>query len=114
RSLASYLKTKFIQLRNTRFKVTGIYIFTFMLLLTGSIKAQNAPIRYAHAEEPPTMQELMKWKEVVTYKVTYSFFTLWKVYTTVVRDTTYQGNKLWCFRTKIISNPYILFMVKYK
>lgn len=99
-------------MRNTRFKVTGIYIFTFMLLLTGSIKAQNSPISYAHPEEPPTMQELMKWKEVFTYKVTYSFFTLGKVYTTVVRDTTYQGNKLWWLRTKIISNSSIPFMGK--
>src|SRR5699024_11081943 len=85
-----------------------------MLLLTGSIKAQNSPIGYAHPEEPPTMQELMKWKEVFTYKVTYSFFTLGKVYTTVVRDTTYQGNKLWWLRTKIISNSSIPFMGKYK
>jgi len=58
------------------------------------------------------MQELLEWREVFTYNVRYSFFTLGKVQTTIVQDTTYDGERLWWMRTKIISDPSIPFMGK--
>src|SRR5699024_9473321 len=74
--------------------------------------AQVAPISYVHPEKTPELQELLKWKEEFTYKVKYSFFTLGEVQTTIVRDTTYEGERLWWLRTKIISDPSIPFMGK--
>lgn len=58
------------------------------------------------------MQELLNWKEVFTYEVRYSFFKLGEVETTIVRDTTYDGQKMWWLRTIITSNPGIPFVGK--
>lgn len=72
--------------------------------------AQNASPTYDHPNHPPDMEELLKWKEVFTYEVKFGFFKLGKVQTQIIQDTTYQGQKVWWLRTKIISNPSIPFV----
>jgi hypothetical protein len=84
-----------------------------ILLMAFSVPAQaQQPVTYEHPARPPTMQELLEWKEQLTYEVKYSFFKLGEVQTEVVRDTTYQGEKLWWLRSKIISNPGVPFVGK--
>ena len=72
--------------------------------------AQDTQITYEHPDHPPTMNELLKWKEVFTYEVKFGFFKLGKVQTQILRDTTYRGQKVWWLRTKITSNPSIPFV----
>ncbi|NGP88568.1 DUF3108 domain-containing protein [Aliifodinibius halophilus] len=74
--------------------------------------AQDSLINFEQAEQPPTMDELLKWKEVFTYEVRYSFFKLGEVQTTIVTDTTYNGKKVWWLRTIITSSPGIPFVGK--
>ena len=75
-------------------------------------QAQDSLLTFEHPERPPTMNELLQWKEEFTYEVKFSFFKLGKVKTQIVRDSTYQGQKTWWLRTKIISNPGIPFVGK--
>lgn len=82
----------------------------FCLAVFNKVEAQQSTPTYQHPERPPTMSELLEWKEVFTYNVKYSFFNLGEVQTTILRDTTYEGERLWWLRTKIISNPSIPFM----
>jgi hypothetical protein len=56
------------------------------------------------------MEELLEWKEVFTYKVKFGFFKLGEVKTIIIRDTTYQGQKIWWLRTVITSNSGIPFV----
>lgn len=90
------------------------YIFSSLFVLSLAIfnraEAQQSSATYQHPERPPTMQELLEWKEVFTYNVKYSFFNLGEIQTTIVQDTTYEGEHLWWLRTKIISNSSIPFM----
>ncbi len=85
-------------------------LFALSLLVVSRTQAQESAPTYQHPERPPTLQELLEWKETFTYNVKYSFFNLGKVQTTIVRDTTYEGEHLWWLRTKIISNSSIPFM----
>lgn len=95
------------------FKKINIIIL-FIGLLWGGItvrgQAQRAPITYNNPERPPTLKELLKWKEVFTYEVTFGFFKLGKVQTQILQDTTYQGKKVWWLHTSITSNPSIPFV----
>jgi hypothetical protein len=84
-----------------------------IFLLSGfqtTIYAQNPPLTFEHPERPPTMDEMLKWKETFTYEVRFSFFKLGKVQTTVIRDTTYNGQKVWWLQTVITSNSGIPFV----
>lgn len=62
-------------------------------------------------EGSPTAQELLQWREVLTYKVTYSFFTIGQV-KMVMEDTLYQGEPAWKLSGIITSNPGIPFVGK--
>ena len=96
----------------TKRNVLGLIILAAVFLCSRPATAQQPVISYQHPDRAPTMQELLKWKEVFTYEVKYSFFKLGEVQTEIVRDTTYKGQKLWWLRTKIISDPSVPFMGK--
>ncbi|MCW9705826.1 DUF3108 domain-containing protein [Fodinibius salsisoli] len=87
-----------------------LLILVFTVGVWRSAHAQRGPVTYEHPESPPTMQELLKWKELLTYEVKYSLFKLGEVQTEVIRDTTYQGEHLWWLRSKIISDPSVPFV----
>lgn len=92
----------------------GFFVLSILLLMGVHIKAsaQDSLLTFEHPDRPPTMDELLQWKEVFTYEVRFSFFKLGKVQTTIVTDTTYQGNKMWWLRTIITSNSSIPFVGK--
>jgi len=74
------------------------------------IKAQDSLLTFSHTDRPPTMNELLQWKEEFTYEVKFGFFKLGKVKTKIIQDTTYNGKKMWWLQTQIISNPGIPFV----
>lgn len=96
-------------LRSIAFLFLGIWL-SASLPIHG--QAQDSPLTFEHPDRPPTMDELLQWKEVFTYEVRYSFFKLGEVQTTILRDTTYNGQKVWWLRTIITSNPGIPFVGK--
>ena len=55
----------------------------------------------------PTMGKLLSVKEEFVYNVTYSFFTLGKIYVETVYDTTFQGKNCFYLKTEIRSNHHI-------
>lgn len=73
-------------------------------------EAQDSLLSYENADRPPTMEELVKWKEVFTYKVKFGFFKLGEVKTTIIQDTTYKGERIWWLRTVITSNSGLPFV----
>ncbi|HLR25849.1 MAG TPA: hypothetical protein VK112_08255 [Fodinibius sp.] len=89
-----------------------LLVFIFIGYCSVPAGAQQTLLSYQQSYDPPAMQDLLKWKETFTYEVNYSFFTLGTVQTTIVRDTTYEGEQLWWLQTKIISDPSIPFMDK--
>ncbi len=96
-------------------KQLGIIVFIVISILGGlafssAVHAQDSLLTYEHPDRPPTMEELLEWKEVFTYKVKFGFFKLGEVKTTIIRDTTYQGQKIWWLRTVITSNSGIPFV----
>jgi len=97
----------------TRLKKIGLLLGIVLLVIpSNEIMAQDSLLTFEHPDRPPTMDELLQWKEVFTYEVRFSFFKLGEVQTTIVRDTTYQGEKMWWLRTIITSNPGIPFVGK--
>ncbi len=87
----------------------------FLLPLAGlqpEVNAQDSRLTYEHPDRPPSMDELLKWKEVFTYEVRFSFFKLGEVQTEIVRDTTHLGQKVWWLRTIITSNSSVPFVGK--
>lgn len=93
-------------------KVTSAFWIGLFLILAMSSQsqAQDSLLTYDHPNEPPEMEELLKWKEVFTYEVKFGFFRLGEVKTEIVSDTTLQGQKLWWLRTIITSNSRIPFV----
>lgn len=79
---------------------------------TQQVQAQDSLLTFHHPERPPTMQELLEWKEVFTYKVKFGFFKLGEIKTEVICDTTFHGEKVWWLRTIITSNSGIPFVGK--
>jgi hypothetical protein len=69
-------------------------------------------LTYDHADRPPTLDEILEWKEYFIYEVRFGFVKLGEVRTEVVQDTTHAGDKLWWLRSKIISNPSVPFVGK--
>jgi hypothetical protein len=113
--LDAYIKlisnTRLVSLH--QFKKIGLFVFGILLLLAKTeVHAQDSLLTFKHPDRPPTMSELLKWKEVFTYEVRFSFFKLGEVQTQIVRDTTYKGNKVWWLRTIIKSNSGIPFVGK--
>lgn len=53
---------------------------------------------------PPTTRDLLKWHEVFTYEVRYSFFKLGEVKVEIVSDTVYNGDKGYYLKTVITSS----------
>lgn len=98
-----------LQLRTVKLFIFGMFLFAGMV---AEVRGQDSLLTFDHPDRPPTMDELLKWKEVFTYEVRFSFFKLGEVQTTIVTDTTYQGQKVWWLRTIITSNPGIPFVGK--
>lgn len=96
------------------FKKIGLFLFglCFIAALSSESYAQDSLLTFEHPEQPPTMEELLRWKEVFTYEVKFSFFTLGEVQTEIVRDTTFNGQKVWWLRTVITSNSGVPFVGK--
>ena len=92
--------------------ITGFMVISILggLTFPSAVYAQDSLLTYEHPDRPPTMEELLEWKEVFTYKVKFGFFKLGEVKTTIIRDTTYQGQKIWWLRTVITSNSGIPFV----
>jgi len=92
--------------------ITGFMVISILggLAFPSAVYAQDSLLTYEHPDRPPTMEELLEWKEVFTYKVKFGFFKLGEVKTTIIRDTTYQGQKIWWLRTVITSNSGIPFV----
>jgi len=92
--------------------ITGFIVISILggLAFPSAVHAQDSLLTYEHPDRPPTMEELLEWKEVFTYKVKFGFFKLGEVKTTIIRDTTYQGQKIWWLRTVITSNSGIPFV----
>lgn len=53
---------------------------------------------------PPTVDELMKWHEVFTYEVRYSFFKLGEVRVEIISDTLFNEQKSFYLKTVITSS----------
>lgn len=92
-----------------------VLIFTVILIcFSGQLFLQaqgtDSLLTFEHAERPPTMDELLRWKEVFTYEVKFGFLKLGEVQTEIVRDTTHSGQKAWWLRTIITSNSRIPFV----
>ncbi|MDZ7771860.1 MAG: DUF3108 domain-containing protein [Balneolaceae bacterium] len=90
-------------------------IFILALLLPaagGVLHAQDLSIGPEPENPPPDISEILKWKEVLTYEVRYSFFKLGEVRTEVVRDTLHDGRRVWWLRSIIRSNSSIPFVGK--
>ena len=95
-----------------QFSITGFLILCLAggMAFSSGAQAQDSLLTYDHPDRPPTMEELLQWKEVFTYKVKFGFFKLGEVKTTIIKDTTYQGQKIWWLRTVITSNSGIPFV----
>ncbi len=110
----AYIKQiyNFILKKLKQFATTGFIIFCLVggMVFSSGVQAQDSPLTYDHPDRPPTMEELLQWKEVFTYKVKFGFFKLGEVKTTIIKDTTYQGQKIWWLRTVITSNSGIPFV----
>lgn len=88
----------------------AMIFFLGSVLINPQAKAQDSLLTFDDSETPPTMEELLEWKEVFTYKVKFGFFKLGEVETTIVRDTTYKGEKAWWLKTVITSNSSVPFV----
>ncbi len=76
-----------------------------------ALQAQGSINFEAVEDGSPTSQELLQWREVFTYNVKYSFFTLGKVRVEVT-DTLFHGEPAWKLSGIITSNPGIPFVGK--
>lgn len=92
--------------------IAGFFVICMFegMVFPSGIQAQDSLLTYDHPDRPPAMKELLEWKEVFTYKVKFGFFKLGEVKTTIIKDTTYQGEKIWWLRTVITSNSGIPFV----
>lgn len=94
------------------FRLLWVIPVFFCLLGNTQLQAQGADslLTYEHPNRPPSMEELLNWKETFAYEVKFGFVKLGWVETEIVRDTTYGGEKVWWLRSKIISNSGIPFV----
>lgn len=92
------------------FKYPLLCFFVLAIAILGRAEAQQSSVSYEHPERPPSLQELLEWKEKFIYEVRYGFFKVGEVETEIVRDTTYEGKRLWWLRTVITSNSSIPFV----
>ncbi|WP_310683315.1 DUF3108 domain-containing protein [Aliifodinibius sp. S!AR15-10] len=88
--------------------ITNILLVCLLVL---PLHAQESPNFLTREKGSPIPGELLKWREVFTYNVKYSFFTLGKVRVEVT-DTLYQGEPAWKLTGIITSNPGIPFVGK--
>lgn len=105
-------KNALTQITRLKIFLTILLCFIFIGGMGTTGRAQDSLLTYDHPDRPPEMAELLEWKEVFTYEVKFGFFRLGTVKTEIVRDTTYQGQRLWWLRTIITSNPGIPFVGK--
>lgn len=92
-----------------------MYIRTLIFFLALIFCAQSSvygffPVADSTDSPPPSFKEMVRWKEVFTYEVKYSFFKLGKVTVEALSDTTYEGRPGWHLKTIIKSNPGIPFV----
>lgn len=116
----SLIISNFVYIYKTNFLITiflkyfssagSLLLIVLLFLSAPDIKAQDSLLTFEHPNEPPDLQELLKWKEVLTYEVKYGPFTLGDIKTEIISDTTFQGQKVWWLQTQIISNPSIPFV----
>jgi hypothetical protein len=90
--------------------ISTLFFGALFIFSSSQIFAQDSLLSYDHPDRPPTMEELMKWDETFTYRVSYGFWNLGTIKTTVVRDTLYKGQQLWWLQTVIKSNPRLPFI----
>lgn len=80
-------------------------IFLVLLLFVNPVLLfGQTPDQKATYISPPTANELLKWHEVLTYEVRYSFFKLGEVKVEIVSDTLYNGQKSYYLKTVITSS----------
>lgn len=82
--------------------IKKISLLLLMVVVTAPLHAQSQS--KGNANQPPTTDELLKWHEVLTYKVRYSFFNLGKVTIEIVSDTTFNGKEAYYLKTVINSS----------
>ena len=80
------------------------------VLINTVASAQDSDLFYDDIKSPPTPEELLKWHEIFTYEVRYSFFKLGEVKVEIVSDTLYSDKKSWHLKTIITSNSGIPFV----
>lgn len=85
-------------------------LVAFILVAAAPAVAQDNSSPFADREQPPTAGELLKWHEIFTYEVRYSFFKLGEVKVEIVADTLLNGSKSWHLRSIITSNSGIPFV----
>lgn len=94
---------------NFCYKTCGLIAAIFLLMFISAV-GQDTALSIEENAGPPTAEELLKWHEVFTYEVRYSFFKLGEVKVEIVSDTLYNGQKSWHLRSIITSNPAIPFV----
>ncbi len=90
--------------------ISMLLCLIFLLAQSSPVRAQDSLLTYNHPDRPPTMEELLTWKEVFIYEVQYGFLNLATIQTTIVRDTLHRGQQVWWLQTVIKSNPDIPFI----
>ena len=100
-----------IFLKTLSSRILQLVIAGFILFCSATdLKGQDSLLTFDHPNKPPDMQELLKWKEVLTYEVNYGPFTLGHITTEIIRDTTFQGQQVWWLQSRIVSNASIPFV----
>jgi len=91
--------------------IKKIFLIGLLVLLAVPLYAQKESQK--SNETPPTAGELLKWHEILTYEVRYSFVKLGEVKIEIVGDTLFNGNKGYYLKT-IISSSDIPFVGDHK
>lgn len=85
------------------FKIYALLLAVFQLVSVELLNAQSY-------NEPPTLDELFKYKEVFKYEVKYGFLRLGEFEITMMPDTLFRGEMHKHLVTKVVSNPKIPFV----
>lgn len=80
-----------------------VFFVLLLFIIPVSLLGQNSSQKTSYVP-PPTAKELLKWHEVLTYEVSYSFFKLGEVKVEIVRDTVFKGEKGYYLKTVITSS----------
>lgn len=86
-----------------------LFIFIFIFLRASFATAQSAK-NSMQENNNPSISGLLKWHEVFTYEVKYSFIKLGEIKVEVINNTLYRGEQAWHLRGIIKSAPGIPFV----